>query len=284
MRRAVAPLALAIAMTAQPATAMAVRMASNRLPDLGRFELNVFGMYAPYELTVQKGAVYAINPTSDGYHDFRLSTTLEAGVAPETSLTLSLPSLMTKKFDSTPAARGLDNLDLGICRRTYSNETFSWKSRVHAILPTGSSQMGGGVAALGLDNVFTLSLARNTLMLNANANYLYRLRTTQVDPVTNLFTSEWKGQHAELNLGIEVRPLPEFALVIEALSHWDSGREANRQQVLESGGAFVAVAPGFSLNVLPHVSWLGSLSIPLLRTGYQLSYRLEGMTGVVIEF
>lgn len=284
MRRAAPLIALPLVLHAMPAEALLLRTLSDRVPSQGHVDAKLVGAYTPYELTFRNGTPFSFNPTSDGYHRFAMEATIEAGVAPETSLFMTLPVALTKHFDYTPLLTGLGNVVLGLGSRAISNDWFTWKSRIQAMFPTGTPSLGGGISGLGLDEVFTLSLPRRAVTLTLQTHYLYRLRTTQVDPATNLFTNSWNGQHAEVNAGIEWRVLRDLTLGVEALSRWDSPQEANRQGVPESGSTFVGVAPGFSLDMGPQVTFLGSVTIPWLRGGYQPSFRLEGTTGVLIRF
>ena len=284
MRRAAALIALAFLVEARPAEAMVIHEMSDRMPLPGHFELETLGSYASYDLTVIDGTVFATNPTSSSYRDISLATALEMGVAPDTSVSLQVPASMLRKFDNSAPTEGLGDVDLGFARRAYDNGWFSWKSRILAELPTGSNTVGGGISALGLDNIFKFDLFHKALTLTTNANYLYRLRSTEVDPATNLFITSWPGQRAEMNFGLEWHASPTFSMIAELLSHWDSNQEANRQGVPNTGDTCVGIAPGFTWTLSPHVSWLGSVSFPLLRGGYQASYRIGGTTGLVMPF
>lgn len=283
MRRWASAIAIASSLaTAMPADAYVINLNSDYMPEPGHIELLAYGSYSPYSLKVLAGAVYGANPAGSGYHWLESWNSLEVGVLPDTSLTIIAPFDLSQTFDGAERQTGLGDLTLAVGSRLWSNEQGSLKSRLKASFPAGP--LGSGVAALGVDAIFSQAILPDLLTTTLNLSYGYNLHQTFADATTRLPVTSWQGHGLSFGIGLDYALTPGIGLVLEAMGQFDGSGEADRRPDPESGATTLTLAPGVSWALSEAVCLQASVLLPLVRGGYQDSYPYGGMMGVCLDF
>ncbi|HEY9899690.1 MAG TPA: transporter [Pantanalinema sp.] len=281
MRRWAIALASVLAV-AMPADAYVINLNSDYMPDPGHVELLSYGSYSPYTLKVLGGAIYSANPEGSAYHWLEAWNSLEVGLVADTSMTIIAPYDLSQSFDGAERQSGLGDLTLALGRKLWSNELGSFKTRLKASFPVGP--LGAGVAAVGVDTIFSQQLIQDVLSATLNLNYGYNLQQTVADAETLLPRTSWQGHGLAFGVGLDYALTPSIGLVLEALGQFDGHSEADRRPEPESGATTLTLAPGLSWSLSDAVCLQASLQLPLLRGGYQDSYPYGGMAGVCLDF
>lgn len=256
------------------------------VPPPGRFSLVSQGLFTPYQLVVIDGKPYSPNPREKAYNRFALSTQLEAGLLPDMGLSFTLPFGLSRQIDGTMLGSGLADLNLGLFWHLDHDARTSWKTRVHANFGAGNlaGRIAEGVPSVGLDNSLRVELLPDFLYGHVNLNYLYHLRSTGLALSSDLPVVQWRGQRLQFNTALEAAWTPALSGILEILAQVDSPSEAQRQIVKESGAAWIALAPGLSYAFTPAAVGHLSVVLPVFRGGYQDSFHLSAVTGMVLTF
>lgn len=274
---------LAVLGSRGPASASVINLMSADMVEPGHSELWTLGYYAPYDLRVLNGVTYAANPVGSGYHWAELWSSFEAGLMPDTSLTVIAPYNLSQRFDGSAHTAGFGNVEVGVSRRLWQNDRGTLKSRLHGDVPVGDPVLGAS-PGLGLDVAVSQEVLARFLTLTGNLGYLYNLRTTSNDPMTNLPNVSWHGQRFQLGGAIEAHLASTFSFITEVLAQADTPSESNRQGVANSSDGYVLVAPGATWELSKQLSLQGSVAIPVVRGGTLDSYRFTTAFGARYRF